>query len=164
MQNTDSVPFQDFVAAISLRENERGAHIGTQQAEMNVRYGGDVEPGAKLIAADVTVFLVARDAAGRALGCGGLRRLDAETAELKRMYVVPGARGRGLGGRIVAALEAEARRLGCHELRLESGDRQPDAHALYTLRLRADPVLGSLRAGPPRRATGAALGPAPDAG
>ncbi len=111
---------------------EPAALAGAQQAEMFERYGGDVEPGTKPTAADVTVFLVARDEDGAALGCGGLRRLDAETAELKRMYVVPAARGRGLGGRIVEALEAEALRLGCREVRLETGDRQPDARALYT--------------------------------
>ena len=132
---------------------------------MGERYGGDVEPGPKPSAADVTVFLVARDAGGRALGCGGLRRLDAETAELKRMYVVPDARGRGLGGRIVAALEAEARRLGCHELRLESGDRQPDAHALYTRCGYAPiPCWGAYASSPTSRCYGRRLGPAGDAG
>jgi GNAT superfamily N-acetyltransferase len=57
------------------------------------------------------VFLVAYEQ-DRPLACGGLKRLDAETVEVKRMYVVPEARSRGLGRSLLAALEEEARRLG----------------------------------------------------
>ena len=46
---------------------------------------------------------------GTPVGCGAVRLLDGETAELKRMYVSPAVRGRGLGRRLVAALEAEVR-------------------------------------------------------
>jgi putative acetyltransferase len=65
------------------------------------------------------------------VGCGALRLLDAETAELKRMYVAPASRGTGLGRRLVAALEAEARKLGVRRLVLETGVRQAAALALY---------------------------------
>ena len=65
------------------------------------------------------------------VGCGALRLLDAVTAELKRMYVIPTARGTGLGRRLVAALEAEARELGARRLVLETGVRQEAALALY---------------------------------
>jgi GNAT superfamily N-acetyltransferase len=68
---------------------------------------------------------------GTAVGCGALRRLDAETAELKRMYVAPAARGTGLGRRLVDALEAQARSLGVRRLVLETGIRQAAALALY---------------------------------
>lgn len=70
-------------------------------------------------------------AGGEAVGCGALRRLDPATAELKRMYVAPGVRGTGLGRRLVAALEDEARRLGVTRLVLETGVRQAAALALY---------------------------------
>ena len=46
-----------------------------------------------------------------ALGCGAIRRLDEGTAEIKRMYVEPNARGRGVGSAVLRALESEARRL-----------------------------------------------------
>lgn len=46
------------------------------------------------------------------MGCGALRLIDTHTGELKRMYVAPEARGRGLGRRLVEALEQEARALG----------------------------------------------------
>lgn len=67
----------------------------------------------------------------QAVGCGALRLLDSETAELKRMYVTPEARGQGLGRRLVAALEAEAQALGASRLVLETGIRQAAAIALY---------------------------------
>jgi putative acetyltransferase len=68
---------------------------------------------------------------GTPIGCGALRLLDAETAELKRMYVIPTARGTGLGRRLVTALEKEARALGVRRLVLETGVRQKAALALY---------------------------------
>jgi GNAT superfamily N-acetyltransferase len=76
------------------------------------------------------LFVVAL-AAEAAVGCGAMRRLDARDAELKRMYVVPAARGRGVGRALVAALESEARRLGARRLVLEAGARQPEALGLY---------------------------------
>lgn len=68
---------------------------------------------------------------GTPVGCGALRLMDGETGELKRMYVSPAARGKGLGRRLVDALEAEARRLGARRLVLETGTRQLAALALY---------------------------------
>lgn len=99
--------------------------------ELEERYGGDEEPGEKPGVADVAAFLVARDAAGAAVACGGLRALDGHTVEIKRMYVDPDARGRGAGTLVLAALEEEARRRGFTTLRLETGTLQPDARALY---------------------------------
>ena len=68
---------------------------------------------------------------GKPVGCGAIRRLDANTAEIKRMYVVPDARGKGIGRAILTALETESRRLNVHKIVLETGDRQPEALALY---------------------------------
>jgi putative acetyltransferase len=100
-------------------------------AELHDRYGHDAEPGDKPTAADLAVFLVARDADGRPLGCGALRRLEPGAAELKRMYVRPAARGHGVGRELLLALEGEAGRLGFRVLRLETGVAQPEAAALY---------------------------------
>jgi putative acetyltransferase len=99
-------------------------------ADIAGRYGRDTEPGVKPTAADIAVFLVARDAAGRAVGCGALRELDGGV-ELKRMYVRPAARGTGVGRAILAALEAEARRRGHDRVVLETGTLQHEAIALY---------------------------------
>lgn len=68
---------------------------------------------------------------GRPVGCGAVRLIDAETGELKRMYVSPAMRGRGLGRTLVEALEREARALGASRLVLETGIRQHAAMALY---------------------------------
>jgi putative acetyltransferase len=66
-----------------------------------------------------------------AVGCGAVRRLDETTAELKRMYVDPTVRGRGIGRRLVDALEREARQLGVTRVVLETGTRLAPAIRLY---------------------------------
>jgi GNAT superfamily N-acetyltransferase len=102
-----------------------------QQAELRARYEGGQEPGTPPSAADVAVVLVARDAGGETVGCGALRPLGDGVAEIKRMYAVPAARGRGLSKLVLAGLEAAARDRGWTTLRLETGPRQPEAIALY---------------------------------
>jgi len=68
---------------------------------------------------------------GRAVAGGGLKRLDDQACEIKRMYVVPAARGRGLGRVLLEALEDEARRLGYRVARLDTGPEQPGAQRMY---------------------------------
>ena len=65
------------------------------------------------------------------VGCGGIKRLEATTAELKRIYLSEAARGMGLGRRLLAQLEAHARDLGYERLRLDTGDLQPEALGLF---------------------------------
>lgn len=68
---------------------------------------------------------------GRVLAGGGLRRLSAGVAELKRMYTHPDARGRGVGRRLLSELEAAALELGFTRLRLDTGAGMHVAIALY---------------------------------
>jgi GNAT superfamily N-acetyltransferase len=68
---------------------------------------------------------------GTPVAGGGVKRLDDEACEIKRMYVVPDARGRGLASRLLVALEDEARRLGYAIARLDTGPQQPAAQAMY---------------------------------
>jgi GNAT superfamily N-acetyltransferase len=68
---------------------------------------------------------------GVAVAGGGLKRLDDEACEIKRMFVVPEARGRGHASRLLKALEDEARRLGYAVARLDTGEHQPQAQAMY---------------------------------
>ena len=103
-----------------------------QQAEVRARYDGKGEPGTPPSAADISLVLVARDDEGTALGCGALRVLADGVAEVKRMYVVPTARGRGVARAVLTGLEDAARDRGWTTLRLETGQRQPEAVALYT--------------------------------
>jgi len=65
------------------------------------------------------------------VGCGAVRRIDVNTGELKRMYVVPGERGRGVGQAILKALETETKGLRLTRLVLETGVRQDRAQKLY---------------------------------
>ena len=103
-----------------------------QRAELDARYGTeDHEPGAVPTADSVAVFLVARDAGGTAVGCGGLRLLGPGSGEVKRMYVDPAVRGTGVAAALLRALEDHARRLGIARLLLETGTGQPDAIRFY---------------------------------
>ncbi|MCR6490353.1 GNAT family N-acetyltransferase [Amycolatopsis sp. OK19-0408] len=103
-----------------------------QRVELDARYGtDDHEPGALPTADTVAVFLVARDADGTAVGCGGLRPLGPGSGEVKRMYVEPAVRGAGVATALLRALEDEARGLGITRLLLETGTGQPDAIRFY---------------------------------
>lgn len=75
-------------------------------------------------------FVVARDDKGAAVGTGAIA-LSAGWAELKRMWVVPEMRGRGLSKAILADLECRARDAGHSLLRLETGVDNREALALY---------------------------------
>lgn len=75
-------------------------------------------------------FLLARDG-DRAVGCGAVRLIDARTAEVKRMYVEPDHRGKGVGRAVLASLDAAARQLGAQRLVLETGIYSTEALALY---------------------------------
>ncbi|RKE17984.1 GNAT family N-acetyltransferase [Streptomyces sp. TLI_171] len=76
------------------------------------------------------VFLLAR-LDGRPAGCAGVRTFSAGTAELKRLYVRPAGRGRGLGRALLAAAEDAARALGHTRLRLDTMAELTEARALY---------------------------------
>lgn len=67
----------------------------------------------------------------RYLGMIALRPLDESIAEMKRLYVRPAARGRGLARRLIARLCDEGRRLNYTELRLDTLPKMGEAQALY---------------------------------
>lgn len=111
------------------------ALVRAQQEEMRGLYDGEADIGpareAGMFVEPDGVFLIVRDDDGTAVACGGIARFDDARAELKRMYVVPEQRGRGLGRRVLVELEAHAVRLGYSGIVLETGDRQPEAVGLY---------------------------------
>ncbi len=113
---------------------EVAALAAAQQEEMRGLYEGEADIGptreAAMFEPPDGVFLVTRTD-GRAVACGGVCRFDETRGELKRMYVVPAARGLGLGRRLLEELEDHARRFGYVALVLETGDRQPEALGLY---------------------------------
>lgn len=87
--------------------------------------------GAAQMAPPHGAFVVLFDADDRALAGGGVKRLADGLGEIKRMYVVPGARGRGVARRLLAELETAARELGFERVRLDTGPDQPHARSLY---------------------------------
>jgi putative acetyltransferase len=75
-------------------------------------------------------FVIAR-IDGTAAGCGALRGLEPEIGEVKRMFVLPDFRGRGIARRILEVLESRARELQYTSVCLETGIGQPEAIGLY---------------------------------
>jgi pimeloyl-ACP methyl ester carboxylesterase/GNAT superfamily N-acetyltransferase len=69
---------------------------------------------------------------GRAVGCAGLKRIDEHTAEIKRIYVVPDARGTGVSRALLDHLEGAAREAGYQAVRLDTGAKQPASVALFS--------------------------------
>jgi GNAT superfamily N-acetyltransferase len=112
------------------------------QQEYVVRYGGRdaavVDPAE--FSPPLGLFLVA-EVDGVAAGCGGWRVHGDGVAELKRMYVEPAFRRRGIAALVLAELERSAAAAGHRHLLLNSGDRQPEALALYA-RAGYAPVAG----------------------
>lgn len=94
------------------------------------REGSGGEPPASDFEPPDGAFLVGFED-GEPIACGGLCRYDATTAEIRRMYVTPPARGRGLSRAVLAGLEQEGRALGYQAVRLETGYRQREAIGLY---------------------------------
>jgi GNAT superfamily N-acetyltransferase len=122
------------------------ALIAEVQQEYVVRYGGpDETPLDPLMfeppsGSFFVGYLALPDAGGerRAVASGAWRAHDdvevfgtSNTAEVKRMYVAPAARGRGLARRLLAHLEATAAEAGYDAMILETGTAQPEAMALY---------------------------------
>ena len=105
--------------------------------ELAARYGDD-DASTLHAPSPGTRWVLVHDDDGRAIACGGLQPLswtvpdaDAATGEVKRVYVVPGARGRGVSRTVMTALVAIAREEGFRTLWLETGTEQPEALALY---------------------------------
>jgi putative acetyltransferase len=82
------------------------------------------------MAGDATTLFVARED-GQAVAVGALRRDADGIGEVKRMYTRPEHQGQGIGGAILAEIEALARRDGLTRLVLETGDRHPAAFRVY---------------------------------
>ena len=77
------------------------------------------------------VFLAGFGEDGTPVCGGGVKRLEDGVCEIKRMYVAPEVRGRGVARELLVALEDAARGLGYRTVRLDTGPKQPHAEALY---------------------------------
>lgn len=117
------VPFEDPVAQ---------ALVARVQQEYVVRYGGPdgaaVDP--EEFRPPAGAFMIA-EVDGRPAGCGAWRVHAVRTVEVKRMYVEPAFRRRGLARVLLAELERSAAAAGHRSVVLNTGLRQPEALALY---------------------------------
>lgn len=123
---------------VSAGESPARELIAAMVAEIQGLYGGSLEEDPRSPSATPADFappggacLVGLDDDATAVCVGGVKRLDDETAEIKRMYVLPEARGRGAARALLAALEGAARELGYSRVRLDTGVSQHHARALY---------------------------------
>lgn len=105
-------------------------------AELDERFVGGFDPGPDALLGDESLraphgaFVLAL-VDGRPVGCGGVRRLEPDVAEVKRMWVDPQLRGGGLGGRLLRELEARAVALGHRVVRLDTNVTLSEAVAMY---------------------------------
>jgi putative acetyltransferase len=108
--------------------------IGALDAHLSSRYTPEQRFGPNLkpaqLAPGLGTFVIAR-VEGRAVGCGAVRLLDPTTVEVKRMYVEPELRGRGVAKEILQHLETAGRELGAERAVLETGIHQDEAIGLY---------------------------------
>jgi GNAT superfamily N-acetyltransferase/DNA-binding MarR family transcriptional regulator len=105
-------------------------------AELAERFEDGFDPdrpdaaGADDMTPPAGLFVVAR-LDSEAVGCGGLKRSDKTTGEIKRVWTAPSARGMGVARRVLRALEAAARNMGIKRLRLDTNRALTEARALY---------------------------------
>jgi len=134
------------IAIVRALFEEYGASLGFDlcfqgfDAELRGLPGEYASPrGALLLAVEATaveqadtVADAAARGAGRALGCVALRPLEPGVCEMKRLYVRPDGRGRGIGRRLADAILDAARMRGYRRMRLDTIPSMERAIAMYT--------------------------------
>jgi putative acetyltransferase len=116
---------------VTTPTDDAHALIGELDAELHATSAPEQRHGlsiARIFQPGVMFFVARLD--GVAVGCGGVA-FDDGFAEVKRMYVRPRARGRGVARAILDRVEAEARARGLSRLVLETGDVRHEAIRLY---------------------------------
>ena len=100
-------------------------------AELAERDGGDHAFYSQFNTIDKIKHVVLAYENDTPLGCGAIKEFNASTMEVKRMYVSPENRGKGIAAKILLALERWTIELSYAKCVLETGKRQPDAIRLY---------------------------------
>ena len=128
-----------FANSLSIRQEDLACEaarrlLAALDDELSEQYpepdANHFELAAEEVAGTSGAFLVAY-LDGKAVACGALRGIEAGVGEIKRMYVAPPLRGKGVARAMLAALETNARKLGMRRLVLETGTRQLNALSLY---------------------------------
>ena len=120
------------VQYVSADSVDAGALIAELDVDLRARYPGIDFHTISLdeLLAPTSYFVVAR-VDGAVAGCGALRQREPGLMEVKRMFVRPAFRRRGVARAVLEALEAQARAVGATRLVLETATGQPEAMALY---------------------------------
>src|SRR5271170_5491099 len=124
------------IVAVAADDSEARWRLDEYFRELASRFEGGFDPPKELSAeiAEMTppagVFVLAR-LDGESVGCGGLKRVDPTTGEIKRVWTAPAARGLGVARKIVRRLEAAARDMGLKGVRLDTNRALTEAQALY---------------------------------
>jgi len=123
--------FQDLVAELFAWDQDMSRQAGLDVDQLIATHYS--RPISEMIADCAPpagrILLVSDD--GQIGGCIGLRQLSDDVGEVKRLYVRPTFRGKGMGKTLLDALITEARQIGYSTLRLETANFMTDAHKLY---------------------------------
>ena len=111
---------EQFVALVRLLD-----------ADLRIRDGAEHDFYAAYNKIDSIAHVVVAYFDDTAVGCGAIKKFDDGTIEIKRMYVRPEQRGKGIAGEVLRELESWAVELGFGEAVLETGKKQPEAIRLY---------------------------------
>ena len=131
-----TAPAAPVIRRTDPRAPKARACLKAYYAELDARFGGgfDVslsrDPEAVDMISPRGAFFVALDGAAP-LGCAGFKGHDGAWAEVKRLWVAPAARGRGLATALMAEIETAARAMAIPLLRLDTNSALPEAAALY---------------------------------
>jgi GNAT superfamily N-acetyltransferase len=115
--NSDNSDFRELVALLD--------------ADLQIRDGAEHSFYAQFNKIDKIREVVVAYENEKAVGCGAFKEYSADAAEIKRMFVRPENRGRGIAGKILTELETWAKELNFSECVLETGLKQPEAIRLY---------------------------------
>lgn len=121
---------QREIHTVAVDHPDARALLDAYFAELRARLAAYDAPSLDELQAERGVTLVAYDG-GRPVGCGAVRLLDSETAEVKRMFIAPDARGRGHARALLVALEKAAVELGCRRVVLDTAAPLTEAVAMY---------------------------------
>ena len=99
--------------------------------DLAIRDGDEHSFYAQFNKLDAIKYVVLAVENGQAIGCGAIKEYDLDTMEVKRMYTSPQSRGKKIASRVLAELENWAKELSYKRCILETGNKQPEAIALY---------------------------------
>ena len=99
--------------------------------DLAIRDGDEHSFYAQFNKLDAIKYVVLAVENGQAVGCGAIKEYDLDTMEVKRMYTSPQNRGKKIASRVLAELENWAKELSYKRCILETGNKQPEAIALY---------------------------------